>query len=221
MVQEAKSVLAATLPPAAGWQPAVQSAPPVQANRADPSPRAAEVTDAPFSRQSAAYARLQASKDGLQNAALADRQRLAETETVRDLARQMRANLMAIVKNYPPFPPESEERRRYLELAIGIRKQMEALIVPPPLKGEAAPKAGPLMPQDLPQLTLQASDAEVAAAARALDAVGSSLTGFGEEIRARWAEPVAPAVARDLSAATAGQLAALPGGIGTTDRMRG
>ncbi|MFN3883349.1 MAG: hypothetical protein ACK4Q4_01145 [Rhodocyclaceae bacterium] len=172
-------------------------------------------------RQFAAYARLQDVKDTQQNAALADRQRLAAADAARELAREMRANLMAIVKNYPPFPPESEERQHYLELAIGLRKQMEALIVPPPEKG-GPPALSAAGQASLAKLSPRASDADVAAAAEALAGWEAAVAGYGEEIRAAWrSEPMKQDAALRISATVSAQLSALPGAIGATAWVRG
>ncbi|WP_126444179.1 hypothetical protein [Sulfuricystis multivorans] len=229
MVKEAQSVAAAILPPMAGMQKAdpqpVRGAalPGLVQRSASASIGPASVNEAAnavFPRPSAVYARLQSAKDGLQNSALVDRQRLNDAETVQKLAREMRANLMAIVKNYPPFPPDSEDRKRYLEMVVGLRREMEALMVPPPDKG-----GPPALSEDgraaLGRLTPSSSDAEVAAAADALATLEAGLTGFGEEIKRRWVEQASSQAARQLSAATAEQLARVAGGIGTTARDRG
>lgn len=221
MVQETKQISAATLSRQVAVQTAVEAAPSIRTNRTGSSLTTVEASPSFSTRQFPAYAQLQDAKDVQQSAAVADRQRLATAETIRGLAREMRANLMAIVKNYPPFPLESQERQRYLELAVGLRKQMEALTVPPPDKG-----GPPSLSADgqalLSGLSPQASDADVAAAADALAGLEASLAGFGEEIRASWrSEPMGQDAARQLSAATAEQLAALSGGLGATARIRG
>jgi hypothetical protein len=41
------------------------------------------------------------------------------------------ADLVGAVKNYPPFPPGNEERQQYLNSIDGLRKQLQALVVPP------------------------------------------------------------------------------------------
>jgi hypothetical protein len=43
----------------------------------------------------------------------------------------MREDLGAIVKNYPPFPPGSAERLSYLNSVVGLRRQIDALTIPP------------------------------------------------------------------------------------------
>lgn len=44
----------------------------------------------------------------------------------------MQQVLQGIVKNFPPFPPESSERRDVLMSYLSIRKELERLTVPPP-----------------------------------------------------------------------------------------
>jgi hypothetical protein len=38
---------------------------------------------------------------------------------------------VAVVKNYPPFPPGNEERAKYLNSLDGLKKQLQSLVVPP------------------------------------------------------------------------------------------
>ena len=45
---------------------------------------------------------------------------------------RMKAELGRIIKNYPPFPPGSEERAKLLKSYISLRKQIDQLTVPPP-----------------------------------------------------------------------------------------
>jgi hypothetical protein len=44
----------------------------------------------------------------------------------------MQGNLTTIVKNYPPYPIDSMERRDLLMSYISLRKEIESLMVPPP-----------------------------------------------------------------------------------------
>lgn len=220
MVQEAITVTAASSMQQTAVPPSVASAYPLHGQRSGSIQRSVEAPSEPIPKPFTAYARLQDVKDGLQNAAVGDRQRLVEAERRRELARQMQANLMAIVKNYPPFPPESEERRHYLELAIGLRKQMEALIVPPPDEG-GPPALAAGSRTALEGLNLASSDAEIAMAAQALAELQTGLAGYGEEIRAAWraSEPMAQEDARRLSAEAAALLAGSSSGIGTAARL--
>ncbi len=49
-----------------------------------------------------------------------------------DQVAQMQGSLMSIVKNYPPYPIESMERRELLMSYMSLRKEIESLMVPPP-----------------------------------------------------------------------------------------
>ncbi len=54
--------------------------------------------------------------------------RMSEIETYLD---RMREQLGKIVKNYPPFPPGSEERAELLRSFTSLRRQIEQLTIPP------------------------------------------------------------------------------------------
>lgn len=216
MVQEAKSIAAA---PVAVGEPARprSSALPAPTDRPAPSAPVALVSgvasreaaapgDVSPARFRTAYARLQANKDEVQTQAIAGRQQLAQAETAQRLLREMKDNLVAIVKNYPPFPPDSRERQRYLEMAEGLRKQMEALIVPPPpaapgLPGAAAQWLPPAVPPDM-------GDAGIAQTVGALERIQARLSAFGDELRASWQRmPMTEQEARRLSVETSSYLA--------------
>lgn len=49
-----------------------------------------------------------------------------------DIIAKMKADLEKIVKNYPPFSMESEERRTILMSYDALKKQIDQLTVPPP-----------------------------------------------------------------------------------------
>lgn len=63
----------------------------------------------------------------VQDAAM-QRRSLARAE---EATQAIEREIMAMVKNYPPFPPGSEERLSYLRSINALRQQLEALIVPP------------------------------------------------------------------------------------------
>ena len=60
------------------------------------------------------------------------RQTNEELNRAVDQVSQMQGNLMAIVKNYPPYPIESMERRDLLMSYMSLRKEIESLMVPAP-----------------------------------------------------------------------------------------
>ena len=60
------------------------------------------------------------------------RQTNEELNRAVDQVSQMQGNLMAIVKNYPPYPIDSMERRDLLMSYMSLRKEIESLMVPAP-----------------------------------------------------------------------------------------
>lgn len=63
---------------------------------------------------------------------------IRETDTalrgISDSVDRMKANLEKIVKNWPPFPSDSAERKQYLMSCVSLRKEIEGMTVPPPPK---------------------------------------------------------------------------------------
>ena len=45
---------------------------------------------------------------------------------------RMKAQLEKVIKNFPPYPPESEERINLLRSYAGFRKLIDQLTIPPP-----------------------------------------------------------------------------------------
>lgn len=60
------------------------------------------------------------------------RQTNEELNRAVDQVSQMQGNLMSIVKNYPPYPIESSQRKELLMSYMSLRKEIESLMVPPP-----------------------------------------------------------------------------------------
>jgi len=111
---------------------------------------------------------------------------------------RMKAELQRIVKNYPPFPPGSEERVRRLKSINAFRRLIDQLTIPQP-NGEYASKIMPdhdvvaktnysqkmlsesnlyqTRPEglEIPQLPEDANDEKVYAFAEKLDAAGKML----------------------------------------------
>lgn len=85
---------------------------------------------------------------------------------------------LAQVKSYPPFPAGSEQRQNYINSINGLRRQLEALSVPPVESG-LAPVFYP-QETELPELDpVNASDDDVAAfAAKVTDAKASLAQGY-------------------------------------------
>lgn len=93
------------------------------------------------------------------------------------LVSQMKVELNKIVKNYPPFPSGSDERKEILMSYRSLRQFIEKLIVPPPpdpIYKQEKHLWDKLTTQDAtPDLTLTASDGQVASA---LESLGSDQT---------------------------------------------
>jgi len=98
---------------------------------------------------------------------------------VSDLLDRMRAPLNTIVKNYPPFPADSQDRKNLLMEYVSLRKEIEKLMVPPPPKPvyennvRLWEKLGYADAENLrnsfPEVTSSSSDMEVAGALDGLD----------------------------------------------------
>lgn len=118
---------------------------------------------------------------------------VAETLTkVGDVIGGMNETLAKIVKNYPPFPPDSSERRDLLMSYISLRKEILGMTFPPPPQ--------PLYERDttlweklgytgkensevnVPELSATAPDTEISAASRALNQLGSAVTRARSEL---------------------------------------
>lgn len=101
-----------------------------------------------------------------------------------DMAEKMRASLEKIVKNFPPFPIDSAERKDLLMSYRALQKEMEKMMIPPPpllvldkvqkpwqsLFGQN--RTGTVSTPALPE---NASDAAVADAAKQLASTGDMI----------------------------------------------
>lgn len=88
------------------------------------------------------------------------------------LVQEMQNTIVAMVKNYPPFPPGSEERLSYLRSISALRQQLEALTVPPEAEAASRIPATPSGPD------AAADDAVWAAYAQVLDGYRQHLAGL-------------------------------------------
>lgn len=55
-----------------------------------------------------------------------------QLQQVDDSIERMKAELVKIIKMFPPYPPGSEERVRALRACSGCRKLIDQLTIPPP-----------------------------------------------------------------------------------------
>lgn len=84
------------------------------------------------SNSHSAFNRLQAINSGLNMVAM--NIRIADTTmgTIDDYLEKMKSQLNRIIKNYPPFPPDSPERAELLKGFSAFRKQIDQMTLPPP-----------------------------------------------------------------------------------------
>lgn len=105
---------------------------------------------------------------------------------------QMQGNLMTIVKNYPPYPIESMERRDLLMSYMSLRKEIEGLMIPPPpqpvyekvksMWQAMFAQNGQLQPSAVPALESGSSDKQVQAAAVDLGKTQEQLASMSDQV---------------------------------------
>lgn len=110
-----------------------------------------------------------------------------------DLMAQMKTELGKIIKNFPPFPPESAERREILMSYQSIREQIDKMSIPAPpapvyervqtMWQEVFP-ANKQSKLDTPSLTQNATDTQVHQADEQLTFTRSAVTQLREAIGA-------------------------------------
>jgi hypothetical protein len=110
-----------------------------------------------------------------------------------DLLSQMKSELGKIIKNFPPFPPESAERREILMSYQSIREQIDKMSIPAPpapvyervqsIWQEVFP-ANKQSRLDTPALTQNATDSQVQQADEQLTFTRSAVTQLREAIGA-------------------------------------
>ena len=105
---------------------------------------------------------------------------------------KMQGSLMSIVKNYPPYPIESSERRELLMSYMSLRKEIESLMVPPPpqpvyekvksIWDAMFSKNGQIMPTAVPALEPGSSDKQVQIASDSLSKTVESLSTMSDSV---------------------------------------
>lgn len=108
-----------------------------------------------------------------------------------DLMTQMKSELGKIIKNFPPFPPESAERREILMSYQSVREQIDKMSIPAPptpvyervqtMWQEVFP-ANKQSKLDTPALTQNATDTQVQQADEQLTFTRSAVTQLREAI---------------------------------------
>jgi hypothetical protein len=94
---------------------------------------------------------------------LASELRTAERDLVEtdELLAKMREKLTRIVKNFPPYPLDNPERFKMLQSFIGLRKEIERLMVPAPRDAILSKITDEMKSVDIPTLSSDAADKEI------------------------------------------------------------
>lgn len=109
-----------------------------------------------------------------------------------DLVDGLKENLGKIIKNYPPFPQDSAERKEILMGYISLRKEILSMTFPPPpapvyekntsLWDKLGYTETGSMASSVPEISSTATDAEVLAASKTLGDLGSDMATARKEL---------------------------------------
>ena len=120
------------------------------------------------------------------------RQSNEELNKVAEQTSQMQSNLMMIVKNYPPYPIESIERRDLLMSYMSLRKEIESMMIPPPpqpvydkvrsMWESMFSQNGQLMASAVPALEAGSSDRQVQEASVQLGKLGEQIGSLSDAV---------------------------------------
>ncbi len=119
---------------------------------------------------------------------------IRETDTalrgISDSVDRMKVNLGKIVKNWPPFPSDSAERKQYLMSCVSLRKEIEKMTVPPPPK--PVYERNKIVWDNLgvngsgkfavPEITETATDAQLKTALGKIDELGAALAAGRKDL---------------------------------------
>lgn len=123
-----------------------------------------------------AFARLAGDKDAAAQVAQTVREVSGALERAHKLVGAMQEQVQILIKNYPPFPPGSEQRLQYLKSISTLRQQLEAMNIPP-LESGVEPVFYPRA-SDLPELDPErATDGEIVVFGQRLDSLGQRIEG--------------------------------------------
>lgn len=127
------------------------------------------------------------------------RQTNEDLNKVAEQVGQMQGNLSAIVKNFPPYPIESMERRELLMSYMSLRKEIESLMIPPPpqpvyervktLWESMFAQNGQMQPSAVPALETSSSDQQVAQAGLKLGDLHGSLSNLSDQVTQALLQP--------------------------------
>ena len=156
-----------------------------------------------------AYHRFQAINARLNRVAMNVRVIDQIMDTIGRYLEEMKAQLERIIKNFPPFPPGSEERVKILRSCNALRKQIDQMTFSLKNQGAIKVPANPTMVTEtkdskdlsIPKLSETATDQEIAAAIESLNAAkqafqesraGVAAEAFGisssEVVKSKWVE---------------------------------
>jgi len=112
--------------------------------------------------------------------------------TISEVVDGMKENIGKIIKNYPPFPPDSSERKEILMSYVSLRKEILNMTFPPPpaplYEKNATPweklgyteKGG--IASSVPEISSTATDSELRAASKILAELGSAVSSAQNEL---------------------------------------
>jgi hypothetical protein len=111
---------------------------------------------------------------------------------VSDVISGMKENLGKIIKNYPPFPQDSAERKEILMSYISLRKEILSMTFPPPpapvyekntsLWEKLGYTETGSIASSVPEISSTATETEVYAASKILGELGSAVTTAQNEL---------------------------------------
>lgn len=127
------------------------------------------------------------------------RQSNEELNKAAEQVSQMQSGLMTIVKNFPPYPIESQERRDLLMSYMSLRKEIESMMVPPPPQPvyekvksmwEALfAQNGQMQASAIPDLDAGSGDKLVQVAAETLQQTGKQLSALSDGVTQALLQP--------------------------------
>lgn len=109
-----------------------------------------------------------------------------------EVTARMKSQLQAIIKNFPPFSADSDQRQEILMSYVSLKKEIEQLMIPPPPKplyesvkhmwNSLFSDNGQLLPSAIPKLETTSSEQQVKDAAAGLGKSGEHLSGLSNGI---------------------------------------
>jgi len=127
------------------------------------------------------------------------RQTNEELNKVAEQVGQLQGSLSAIVKNFPPYPIESMERRELLMSYMSLRKEIESLMIPPPpqpvyervrtLWESMFARNGQMQPGAVPSLESSSGDKQVEQANLKLSELHGNLSSLSDQVTQALLQP--------------------------------